>query len=146
MIVVAVSRPVQAVSDPVIDARIFGIELCPQFICGAAIFSGVVAGQVGNNPRAFGTFAVAIIHEDLPDPGQEAAIVDGVFEIRVRLQRIRGVVSDGTLTNNGDNTFTVEAVLTIAGGGGEAFFCGTLDHRGFPTISGTIAQVPGCIP
>ena len=141
MILVAGSRPVYA-SDPVITARISGIELCPQFICGAAFFTGFVAGQVGANPAAFGTFLVAITHDPLPQlPGEEAALTGGVFEIRVGLRRIRGVVSDGTLRNNGNNTFTVQAVLTITNGGsGDMNFLGILDHRGFPTINGFIFQ------
>lgn len=145
MIVVAGSRPIQA-STPEITAQIFGIELCPQFICGAAIFSGVVAGRVGTNPPAFGTFAVAILHDDLTD--DQTLIRGGVFEIRIGLRRFRGVVEPlGTITYNGNNTFAVEAVLTIQhGGSGVMYFCGTLDHRGFPTISGLIAQQPGVCP
>ncbi|MCA1559085.1 MAG: hypothetical protein LC753_13585 [Acidobacteria bacterium] len=142
MILVAASRPVQA-STPAITAQIFGIELCPQFICGAAIFTGVLAGQVGNNPYAFGTFTVAITHEELPQvAGQQADLTGGVFEIRVGWRRFRGDVSSGTLTKNANNSFTVQAVLTIQrGGSGDMNFLGTLDHTVFPpTISGFIYQ------
>ena len=141
MILVAGSRPVQAASNPLIHVKVFGIELCPQFICGAAIFSGFVGGQVGTNPAAFGTFAVAILHDPLPQL-QLADITGGVFEIRVGLRRIRGEVSSGTLINNGDNTFTVLAVLTITHGGfGTMNFAGILNHNVFPpTIIGAISQ------
>jgi hypothetical protein len=143
MILVAGSRHVQA-SNPEINAQIFGIELCPQFICGAAFFTGFLGGQVGANPAAFGTFLVAITHTTpLPAKPEDdpATLTGGVFEIRVGLRRIRGqVVPGGTLTNNGNNTFTVDAVLTIADGGGVMNFFGTLDHRGFPTISGIISS------
>ena len=148
MIVVAGSRPVQA-STPVINAQIFGIELCPQFICGAAFFTGFLGGQVGANPAAFGTFLVAITHQELPpDADGQAALTGGVFEIRVGLRRIRGQVPSGTLTNDGNNTFTVQAVLTIANGGGDTYFCGILNHNVFPpTIIGAITQVPvDCTP
>lgn len=145
LILLAGSRPVRA-SNPDITAQIFGIELCPQVICGAAIFSGVVVGRVDNNPPALGTFAVAILHDQLPDPLEKANITGGVFEIRIGLRRFRGVVPSGTLLNNGGNTFTVDAVLTITkGGSGNLYFCGILNHNVFPpTIIGAIDQTPGC--
>jgi hypothetical protein len=142
LILVAGSRPVQA-SNPEITAQVFGIELCPQFICGAAIFSGVLAGQVDGNPPAFGTFTVATTHEALPQvAGAQSDLTGGVFEIRVGFRRFRGVVSSGTLTKNLNNSFTVYAVLTITrGGSGDMNFLGTLDHTVFPpTISGFIFQ------
>jgi hypothetical protein len=135
-------RPVGAVSSPIIDARIFGIELCPQFVCGVAIFTGALRGQVGGNPDAIGSFAVAVTHEDLPDPYETAAITGGVFEFRVGLRRIKGYVATGGLLNNGNNTFTVKAVLVIqSGGSGTVEFTGLLNHNTFPpTISGAITQ------
>jgi len=42
------SRPAEAASIPVINVNTFGIELCPQSICGAAIFTGLLEGQVGS--------------------------------------------------------------------------------------------------
>ena len=51
------ARPAQA-AIPFIDVRAFGLELCPQSFCGAAIFVGLLHGQVGSNPNALGTFAV----------------------------------------------------------------------------------------
>lgn len=143
LIMVVGSRPVQA-STPVISAQVFGIELCPQFFCGAAIFTGVLAGQVDNNPPAFGTFIVAITHETpLPqETNEQVNLTGGVFEIRIGLRRFRGEVSSGTLTKNVDNSFIVLAVLTITkGGSGDMTFLGTLDHTVFPpTISGFIFQ------
>jgi hypothetical protein len=136
------ARPVQAASIPFIDVDTFGIELCPQSICGAAIFVGLLQGEVGLNPNALGTYSVAITHEPLPDPGFTADLTGGVFEFRVGLRRIRGVVAGGLLFNNGNNTFTVRALLKILSGGiGTVTFTGLLDHNVFPpTVAGRVTQ------
>jgi hypothetical protein len=136
-------RPAEAVSIPVINVNTLGIELCPQFICGAAIFTGVLQGQVGSNDHALGTFATALTHEPLPDDFQTANLTGGVFEFRIGLRRIRGVVlPGGTLLNNGNNTFSVDATLFITSGGtGTLHFQGLLNHNTFPpTIVGTVSQ------
>src|SRR5688572_28946356 len=112
------SRPAEAASIPVINVNTFGIELCPQSICGAAIFTGLLEGQVGSNDHALGVFSAALTHDPLPDAYETADITGGVFEFRVGLRRIRGVVlRGGTLLNNGDNTFGVAATLLITSGG-----------------------------
>ena len=136
------ARPAQAASIPFIDVDTFGLELCPQSICGAAIFVGVLHGQVGINPHALGTYSVAITHDPLPEPLNAASLTGGVFEFRVGLRRIRGVVAGGLLFNNGDNTFTVRAVLAIlSGGSGTVTFTGLLDHNVFPpTVAGRVTQ------
>jgi hypothetical protein len=137
-------RASEAASVPFIDVNTFGIELCPQSICGAAIFAGVLHGQVGSNPNALGTFAVAITHEPLPDAFESAQLTGGVFEFRVGFRRIRGVVAGGVLFNNGDNTFTTRAILVItSGGSGTVVYEGLLDHNVFPpTVVGRVTQ-PG---
>jgi hypothetical protein len=52
------------------------------------------------------------------------------------------VLPGGTLLNNGNNTFTVNATLYITtGGAGTLHFEGVLNHNTFPpTIVGTISQ------
>ena len=52
------ARPAQAASIPFINVRAFGLELCQQAVCGAAIFVGILHGQVGLQSDALGTFAV----------------------------------------------------------------------------------------
>jgi hypothetical protein len=136
-------RPAEAVSIPIINVNTFGIELCPQFICQAAIFTGFLQGQVGANDQALGTFTTALTHEPLPEPFDTADLTGGVFEFRVGLRRIRGIVlPGGTLLNNGNNTFTVDATLVITSGGfGTLFFHGLLNHNTLiPTIIGTVLQ------
>lgn len=135
-------RSAEAVSVPFIDVNTFGVELCPQSICGAAIFVGVLHGQVGANPNAFGTYAVAVTHAPLPPPLMAAPITGGVFEFRIGLRRIRGVVVGGMLVNNANNTFAAQATLLItSGGSGTVVFTGLLDHNVFPpTVIGEVTQ------
>jgi hypothetical protein len=130
------ARPAHAQSIPFINIDTFALELCPQSICGAAIFVGVLHGQVGLNPHAIGTFSVAITHDPLPpNEGDVAEITGGVFEFRIGLRRIRGVVLPRVsgIRNNGDNTFGIRAVLAItSGGAGILIHEGVLNHNVFP--------------
>jgi hypothetical protein len=136
------ARPAQAASIPFIDVRAFGVELCPQSFCGAAIFVGLLQGQVGFNPYALGTFAVAIRHGDLPElSGGLTSIDGGAFDFRFGLRSIRGIVlPDGVLRNNGNDTFSVRAVLFITDGGWGTLKAEVLlDHRVFPpTVIATV--------
>src|SRR5215211_4822164 len=110
--------PLLAASSPAISGTISGIELCPQFICGEAVFSGAFAGTVGHKPTA-GVFWTAINHEDLPTvAGETSAITGGTWMIRTRKAVYAGYVQPGgTLTYNGDNTFTVSLTMVLTTGG-----------------------------
>jgi hypothetical protein len=145
VILIGGAQPVWAISTPVINAATAGVELCEQAVCGAAIFAGFLRGQVGSNPNAVGLFAVAVTHDPLPEAGDPPAdITGGVFQFQIGLRQIKGVVVPhvSTLTNNGDNTFTVHAVLMItAGGSGIVNYTGRLNHNVFPpTVIGTLSQ------
>jgi hypothetical protein len=133
-------RPLLADSTPYMNVATYGVELCSQDICGAAIFAGALSGQVGNNPRALGAFVVAVNHDPLPAPFQSAAITGGSFDFKVGRRHISGVVTGGTLFNNGNNTFTVHADLEItSGGNGTLAYDGLLNHNVFPpTVIGTV--------
>lgn len=130
-------------SEPAITGHIEGLELCPQSLCGAAFFVGKFAGRVDQR-RASGGFFVSIDHEPLPDPGQSANITGGEWTIRANLRLFSGEVLSGTIFNNGDNTFALEAVLQVTfGGSGEIFVRGDLDHNNFPpTINADLSQKP----
>jgi hypothetical protein len=52
-IVLALVHQTQATSNPIIDVDIFGIELCPQSVCGSADFAGDFEGRIGGNNFAF---------------------------------------------------------------------------------------------
>jgi hypothetical protein len=142
LLILALSAaPVRAQSAPVIDVDTFGLELCPQSVCGAAIFTGLLFGRVGNNPHALGTFIVGVKHDTpLPEPGQFVNLTGGAFELRVGIRRLRGIVEGGTLLANPDNTFAVDAALTLLTGD-KLSFQGLLDHNVFPpTIVGSMAS------
>jgi hypothetical protein len=142
LILIAGAAPLRASSIPAIQGTASGIELCEQAVCGSAIFVALFSGQVGVNPHAFGTIAVAVMHAPLPDPDDPpAALTGGVWQLQPLFGRkVAGIVTGGTLDNNGDNTFHVVAhMLITSGGAGTMTFDGTLSHNAFPpTIQGTI--------
>jgi hypothetical protein len=127
-------------SSPLIQGRVSGVELCPQTVCEAAIFTGVFQGRIGLNPFAVGSVTVAIKHQPLPEPGHTSAITGGQRELQTLFRRYSGDVdrSTGTIRNNGDLTFHVFAVLVLTdGGSGAVRFDGTLHHDVFPpTVDG----------
>ena len=129
-------------ADSILQGDIEGLELCPQYICGVAIFVGEFEGEVNGLPR-HGVFVSGINHEpELPDQdGEEVDITGGSWIIRLPFRTIRGSVVTGVLRSHGDDTFDVDMDLLIAtpGGGVGATFEGTLRHDVFPpTIEGTI--------
>ena len=133
---------VQADSTPIIRGGVSGLELCPQSVCGSAIFVGVFSGQVGWNTRALGTVAVAVQHNPLPvGAGECTAITGGEWAMWVGLRKFGGSTT-GELCDNGDNTFAVTVNMELESGGtGDTVFHGTLDHNVFPpTIRGVITQ------
>ena len=134
--------PVVASSIPVVQGSIAGIELCPQSICGSAIFTGEFTGLVNGRPER-GVFLGAITHDPLPEAGDSAFITGGLWLIRTPRRALSGyVVPGGMLTNNGDNTFTVDMKMVLLRGGiGTLDFSGLLNHTPFPpTIVGTVSQ------
>jgi hypothetical protein len=133
--------PARAASNPT-DATAFGIELCPQSICGSAIFTGILSGTVAGVNTRLGTFTVAVRHDDLPSPTDPpAAITGGVFQLRAGLRTVRGVIVGGFLIANPDNTFNVSMEL-VSTTGQTLQFVGVLNHNTFPpTIVGRIISV-----
>ena len=135
--------PLRASSLTAIQGAVAGLEFCEQARCGAAIFAGVFKGLV-NGRFALGTIAFAVNHETpLPDSGATKLVTGGGWKLQLLSgQTLLGVVTGGTVHNNGDGTYGVVANMAIAGGGG-ATFIGTLSHKTFPpTIWGVITSVP----
>jgi hypothetical protein len=64
-------------STPFLQGVVGGIELCPKFICGVAIFVGEFRGTLGSNPFARGIISTAMDHEELPPANGNAAIIGG---------------------------------------------------------------------
>lgn len=131
-----------AASTPFIQGLVGGIELCPQFICGAAIFVGEFRGTIGNNPYARGIISTAMKHEDLPPPNEDANITGGLWQLQTLTRTIGGRVVTGTIHNNDDGTFQVVAELRLGWpNSGNVFFVGQLNHNTtIPTFGGVLLQ------
>src|SRR5687768_6642858 len=98
--VVGLTAAVELAADtkPTLTGGVAGIELCPQSICGAAIFVGGFEGEL-NSRDASGGFAAAITHEPLPAPFGIAAITGGQWTITARRRVLAGDVTGGTILN-----------------------------------------------
>lgn len=147
VVILMMATSAAAVSSPVITGIASGTELCFQFFCGSAIFSGDVHLQIDGRP-AKGIFIVSVTHES-PLPvaqGGSVAILGGDWVITTKRRIFSGEVISGTITRLAGNNFAVNAELTLEQGGtGIIYFSGTLSHEQFPfTIVGVISQVaPG---
>ena len=134
--------PTAFASSPAIQGGVFGIELCPQFICGAAIFSGTFVGRLGTNFNTVGNITAAMTHEELPTGGGCSLIKGGLWEIKTFLRKVQGGVQyGGLICDNQDGTFAIHATLvpTSSGYSGSVAFEGTLNHNTLiPTFSGVL--------
>ena len=131
-------------SKPALSGVVAGIELCPQFICGFALFVGGFEGELNSRP-ASGAFAATVTHDPLPAPLSSAAITGGQWTITAGRCVLHGDVVDGSiLTLLSGTQFCVTMELEITSGGkGQLFFTGLLDHGPFPpTIAGVVGQSP----
>ena len=136
-----VAAPARAASNPT-NALAYGIELCPESICGSAIFTGILSGTVAGINTSLGTFTVAVQHDELQtDSGAVTAVTGGVFQLRAGLRTVRGVITGGGLVSNGDGTFNVSIEL-LSTTGQVLQFEGVLSHKTFPpTIIGHIVSL-----
>ena len=119
-------------SNPTIVGEISGVELCPESVCDAAIFTGT-CDCVVNQRHTVGFFWVAIQHDPLHDPFQSSDILGGKWNLTTLRGNFSGKVLDGTIFNNNNDKFTVTARLRIKKGGrGDVIVSGVLDHSDFP--------------
>ena len=133
-----------AVSNPPLIGSVSGTELCPQFVCGSAIFAGSFKGTVKGNSTN-GSFWTGINYlSPLPSVVRASTtITGGTWLIWTTRGTFAGNVAyGGKITANGNNTFAVSATLHFTeGGSGLVGFAGTLNHNVFPpTIVGEISQ------
>ena len=132
-----------ATSVPPLKGSVSGTELCPQFVCGSAIFAGSFKGTVNGNSTS-GSFWTGVTYlSPLPSTGFSTTITGGTWLIWTTRGTFAGNVrSGGTITATTNNTFTVITKLDFTGGGsGFVVFRGTLNHNVFPPkIVGTISQ------
>jgi hypothetical protein len=130
-------------SNPVIVGEISGVELCAQFACDAAIFTGT-CDCIVDNRNAPGFFWVSVQHDPLPNEGSSSAIRGGKWNLTTLRGSFSGRVVDGEIFNTGENTFEITARLRIQkGGNGIVTVSGLLDHNDFPpTFEGDLFQQP----
>jgi hypothetical protein len=131
-------------SSPSLSGGAAGIELCPEFICGFALFVGQFEGEVNSKP-ASGGFVATVEHDDLPPvDGGTADITGGQWTITAGKKAFSGDVADGTILRLNDTQFCITMTLEVnSGGHGELYFTGLLDHGPFPpTIAGFVTQGP----
>jgi hypothetical protein len=128
-------------SSPSITGEIEGVEICPQFVCEAAVFNGTCDCAV-NNRQTIGFFWVSIQHDPLPPAFHSSAILGGKWNLTTLSGKFSGRVMEGSITNNGNNTFNVTATLRLRKGGtGDVVVSGLLDHTEFPpTFEGQLLQ------
>ena len=136
-----ISVQLVSASSPVIVGEISGVEICIQSACGAAVFTGTCDCRVDNRATP-GFFWVSVQHDPLPDPSQSSAIFDGNWRLTTLRGSFSGKVIEGTIVNNGNNTFNVTARLRLQKrGAGDVFVTGVLDHNDFPpTFEGELIQ------
>jgi hypothetical protein len=124
-------------SSPVIVGEISGVEFCPESVCDAALFNGT-CDCIVNNRHTIGFFWVTIHHDPLPAEFQSSAILGGKWNLTTLRGKFSGRVVEGTIVNNGDDTFNVSARLRLTKGGkGDLIVSGVLDHTDFPPIPPT---------
>jgi hypothetical protein len=129
-------------SSPTITGEISGVELCPQFVCDAAIFQGT-CDCVVNNRHTIGLFWVSVQHDDLSQQvGSSTDIIGGKWTLTTLRGNFSGKVVDGDITFIGENKFFVNATLRLSKGGkGNMIVTGELDHNDFPpTFDGDLSQ------
>lgn len=134
-------------SRPALAGQVAGIELCPQFICGFALFVGQFEGEL-NSRDASGSFVGAITHEPLPGVFGTADLTGGQWTITANNRVLQGSVAGGSIFNIDGTRYCVEMAMNITSGGrGQLYFTGLLDHNPFPpTIGGLVTQDPvGCL-
>jgi len=123
----------RAAESTTLGGDVRGVEICPQAWCGAAVFVGRFVGALDGTSDE-GRWWVAVRHEALPLlPGTSAPITGGEWGMVVGERPLQGLVSSGTITNNGDGTFTVRPRLDVVEGGeGRLSLAILLDHDVFP--------------
>jgi hypothetical protein len=81
-------------------------------------------------------------HDPLPAAFNSSAIFGGKWNLTTLRGRVSGRVLDGSLVNNGDDTFTITVRLRVRrGGSGDVLVSGVLSHDDFPpSFDGDLVQ------
>jgi hypothetical protein len=126
-------------SSPTIIGKISGVERCPEKACGSAVFTGTFQQTLGGPPL---DFWIAVQHEKLPVAGSSAPILGGKWSLSTFWGKFTGTIVDGSVFNNGNNTFNVSVTLEVKSGWmGELLGEAVLNQNDFPrTVEGRIFQ------
>lgn len=130
-----------------INGLVSGIELCPQFICGFAAFTGTFRGVIGTHPT-IGIVSTALTHGVLPTSPTDdpAPIYRGIWKLQTLSGQISGVVFGGSIAMTADPSgklFHVQIFL-LTTDLKVIVFDGTLDHGTLiPTFGGTFKTPQG---
>jgi len=143
---------------PEINGTVSGIELCPEFRCGAAIFTGRFDGSVGNVYDANGTWSIAVQHGALArEVGGVTEITGGLFSLNAAGRTFQGYVlvdaehvAELTTTQEGTGLlargalFDIDVTLMLTQRKKpytELHFLGRLDHTNVPlvTVEGSLS-------
>lgn len=138
----------RAAESTSVAGDVLGLEICPQIWCGAAIFVGRFDGAL-DGTAGEGRWWVAVTHNELPMyAGNSTAITGGEWGMVVGDRSLRGRVDAGTITYNGDGTFTVRPALDVVEGGeGRLSLAILLDHNPFPpAVRGAVAPGDVLVP
>jgi hypothetical protein len=137
-------------ADPSIEGYVAGIELCPKFICGNALFTGFYRGEVGGQ-RAFGTWFAAVDHEPLPTSGS-VPINGGKWTLQtwvfsgfsIARLSFSGDFGEGTLTAEGGNFYRALVPMAVTSGGtGGIHLNLLLNENSFPPPVSGMLTLPG---
>ena len=138
----------RAATNTDLAGRVEGLEICPQIWCGAAVFIGRFDGAL-DGTATDGQWWVSVTHEELPLlAGTSAPITGGQWGMTIGERPLRGAVTSGSITNNGDGTFTVTPRLDVRRGGeGTLSLSILLDHDLFPpAVVGSVAAGDVALP
>ncbi|MSQ30470.1 MAG: hypothetical protein EXR64_00355 [Dehalococcoidia bacterium] len=137
---------VRATEATTLAGAVTGVELCPQIVCGVAVFIGRFDGALDGAPGD-GRWWVLVNHEELPLPGDRAGITRGQWGMIVGELPLGGVIAGGSILNNGDGTLTVAPVLDLrAGGEGTLALFIVIDHAPFPpSVTGNVTASAGTV-
>ena len=140
------SNAVQAATPTPIAGGVSGIELCPQFICGFAAFTGIFHGKIGNNPNAIGVASIVLNHTALPtlDNPAPASIYQGLFKLQTLSGTISAGVVQGSITldpKDADGKLFDVHIMLMTSDFKIILFDGKLDHHPLiPTVAGTLTS------
>ena len=140
VIVAMLANSTAVAALPSDTGKILGIELCPQSVCGAAVFVFEFQETSGRERRGSGW--IALKHDPLPGVGDIAYITDGVGALWIGWQRFSVVGVTGCLYGDTSELFEVYLQFDLCNWRAQCtpheFFGGLSHETLIPMIGGDI--------